>query len=186
MRRRGSLILMEPTLTENLATASVVPACNRAPGAVWTAGLIIPPGPTHRLWPGDFERFWADVVCHCHTPMHPGLLFPALCVVLVLLVVVDCRGDDAWEGLPVHIPGALRMSITDLHHSSHILPDDELIVLCGVAPDGSDVRRALRLLRLRGRDAVCLQGGIRAWVQAGLPTEEHGLRELHRSGAPGG
>ncbi len=56
------------------------------------------------LWPlldeskEEIERFRFEVVCHCHTPMHPGLLFPALCVVLVLLVVVDCRahGRD-WD-----------------------------------------------------------------------------------------
>lgn len=89
------------------------------------------------------------------------------------LVVVDCRSDEAWESLPVHIPGALRMCLVDLYRSYQVLPDDELVVLCGSEPDGADARRACRMLRLRGRQAVCLKGGMKAWVDAGLPTDSH-------------
>jgi rhodanese-related sulfurtransferase len=93
------------------------------------------------------------------------------------LVVVDCRSEEDWAHRPLHIPGALRMSIMDLHRAAHVLPDDELIVLCGAEPDGSDSQRARRLLKQRGRDAVCLAGGLEAWLRAGLPIERHAARQ---------
>jgi rhodanese-related sulfurtransferase len=87
------------------------------------------------------------------------------------LLVVDCRENagDPLEGRA--IPGALPMSLFELAQEGESLPEDELIVLCGTAPDGSDARCAYRLLRLKGRDAVCLKGGLREWVAAGYPTE---------------
>jgi rhodanese-related sulfurtransferase len=87
------------------------------------------------------------------------------------VLIIDCRdgrGDDPYA---VRIPGALAMCFDELVESLHVLPDDELIVLVGCAPDGSDSRRASRLLRTRGRDAVCLQGGLPAWIAGGYPTE---------------
>jgi len=51
--------------------------------------------------------------------------------------------------------------------------DDELIVVCGCAPDGSDARRVCRLLQQRGLSAVCLEGGLQGWLTHGLPTESH-------------
>ncbi len=89
------------------------------------------------------------------------------------LVVVDCREREEWDRLEFHIPGALRMSLRELDAAAHTLPDDELIVLCGCSEDGSDARRALRLLQLRGRNAVCLDGGLQSWVTGGYPTERH-------------
>jgi rhodanese-related sulfurtransferase len=100
------------------------------------------------------------------------------------VVVIDCRGEEAWGAVPEHIPGALRMSLVDLYRSAHVLPDDELIVVCGIEPDGSDSKRACRMLRLRGREAVCLEGGLPAWLDAGLPTERHDGTSLRRAGAP--
>ncbi len=88
------------------------------------------------------------------------------------IVVVDCREDEDWRGFGVHIPGALRMTLAEISQSGQALPDDELIVLCG-AGEGRACRRAYRLLRLCGRDVVCLQGGLEAWVTAGYPTERH-------------
>ena len=87
--------------------------------------------------------------------------------------VVDCRDDDAWNLFELHIPGALHITLRELSEASSFLPDDELIVLAGCEPDGSDARRASRLLRLRGRSAVCLSGGLHAWVHGGYPTERH-------------
>jgi rhodanese-related sulfurtransferase len=87
------------------------------------------------------------------------------------LVVVDCRDPEAWEAQPFNIPGALRMTLAELCEAAHILPDDELIVLCGIHSDNSDSRRAYRVLRVRNRDAVCLNGGLEAWQRAGFPTE---------------
>ena len=88
------------------------------------------------------------------------------------ILVVDCRIEaTAADVNEVQVPGALRMSFNDLSRACHILPDDELIVLCGAAVDHSDARRAYRLLRMRGRNAAILQGGIREWIGRGYLTE---------------
>jgi rhodanese-related sulfurtransferase len=95
------------------------------------------------------------------------------------LLVLDCRDDDDWTGFGVHIPGALRMTVEELAQSAQMLPDDELIVVCGNS-DGKDCRRAYRLLSLSGRDVVCLKGGLAAWVTSGYPTERHFATQLPR------
>ena len=91
------------------------------------------------------------------------------------VLVVDCRdGREGWALDELKIPGALRMSTLELQSAADALPDDELIVLCGVSADGSDVRRAWRILMKANRRAVCLFGGLHAWVSAGYPTERDG------------
>jgi rhodanese-related sulfurtransferase len=95
------------------------------------------------------------------------------------LVVVDCRREsEAADQIPC-VPGALHMPLSELLKEAHILPDDELIVLCGIEPDGSDSRQAYRLLRIKGRDAVCLEGGVAEWLTLGYPTEPY--RRLSRT-----
>lgn len=89
------------------------------------------------------------------------------------LLVVDCRSSEDWRTLPEHIPGALRLEVGELADAVDALPEDELIVLCGCSPDGADIRRALHLLRLKGRAAVCLGGGLLAWRAQGYPIERH-------------
>ncbi len=89
------------------------------------------------------------------------------------VLVLDCRDVDAWTHYGLHIPGALWMPPEEILRDLFILPDDELIVVCGCAPDGSDMRRVCRLLRQAGREAVCLRGGLQAWITSGLPTERH-------------
>ncbi|QSQ16180.1 rhodanese-like domain-containing protein [Myxococcus landrumensis] len=94
------------------------------------------------------------------------------------LLVIDCRTPAEWEHHALHIPGALRMSPGEVALEHRMLPDDELIVLCGGAQDGSDVRRVCRLLRMHGREAVCLEGGLPAWIRGGYPTERHARPQL--------
>lgn len=87
------------------------------------------------------------------------------------ILVLDCRSPD--DIAPdVQIPGALRISLEELAYAAHCLPDDELIVICSLARDGRSWR-ACRMLRLRGLDAVVLEGGLRTWISLGFPTE-HG------------
>jgi rhodanese-related sulfurtransferase len=89
------------------------------------------------------------------------------------VLVLDVRADADWERLPLHVPGALRLSPEELSTALAMLPDDELIILCGTAPAEADARRALNLLRRAGRMARVLAGGLHAWVLGGLPTERH-------------
>lgn len=88
------------------------------------------------------------------------------------LLVLDCRqrgSADPLRGL--QIPGALWISPSELDEALHVLPEDELIVLCGVEADGSDAETAWSLLTQSGRTAVCLDGGLGTWVRQGYPTE---------------
>ena len=89
------------------------------------------------------------------------------------VLVLDVRPDGDWQRHPVHVAGALRLSPEELPASIAMLPDDELIILCGTAPAEADARRALHLLRRSGRMARVLAGGLHAWVLSGLPTERH-------------
>jgi rhodanese-related sulfurtransferase len=86
------------------------------------------------------------------------------------VLVLDCRPEDEWRSLDVQIPGALWISTEELAHAAQSLPDDELIVVYGSARD-IHARRACRMLRLRGFDAVMLDGGLKAWISQGFPTE---------------
>ena len=89
------------------------------------------------------------------------------------VLVLDCRNLEDWARYELHIPGALWMTPEEIIEDLSVLPDDELIIVCGCAPDGSDMTQICRLLRLRGRNAVCLQGGLQEWIDSGLPTERH-------------
>lgn len=89
------------------------------------------------------------------------------------VLVLDCRDVEDWAHHGLHIPGALWMTPEEILQELSMLPDDELIVVCGCSADGADVRRVCRMLRLRGRNAVCLHGGLQAWISSGLPTERH-------------
>jgi rhodanese-related sulfurtransferase len=89
------------------------------------------------------------------------------------VLVLDVRSAADWERLPVHVPGALRLAPEELTTAIEMLPDDELIILCGTAGAESDARRALHLLRRAGRMARVLAGGLHAWILGGLPTERH-------------
>jgi rhodanese-related sulfurtransferase len=89
------------------------------------------------------------------------------------VLVLDVRPEGDWERLPVHVPGALRLGPEELPAAITMLPDDELIVLCGTAGAEADARRASHLLRRSGRTARVLAGGLHAWILGGLPTERH-------------
>lgn len=86
------------------------------------------------------------------------------------VVVVDVRSEEELRNLPMQIPGAIRMSLEDIQAAPWSLPDDELIVLCD-GGDGVFARRASRTLRMAGRRALVLKGGLSAWLHAGFPTE---------------
>jgi rhodanese-related sulfurtransferase len=89
------------------------------------------------------------------------------------VLVLDCRSPDHWEQVEFHIPGALRMTPEEIARDLFILPDDELIVLYGCEDDWEDVCRLCGMLLMRGLHAVCLMGGIQAWMAEGFPTERH-------------
>jgi rhodanese-related sulfurtransferase len=87
------------------------------------------------------------------------------------VLVLDCREPEDWLRCGLHVPGALWMTFEEILRDVAVLPDDELIVVCGCASDGSDARRVFRLLRRLGFNVVCLEGGLQEWLTQGLPTE---------------
>lgn len=96
-------------------------------------------------------------------------------------VVVDCRDEADWLRYPFRIPGALKMTPTEMEEWAHILPEDEQIILVGCAIDGDDLRRARAALVRSGRHPWWLRGGLRAWRRARLPIES-----VHTTGAEPG
>ena len=100
------------------------------------------------------------------------------------VLVLDCRSPQDWEQLEFHIPGALRMTPEEVVQDQGVLPDDELIVLCGCESDVDAVLRLCQLLLLRGRNAVFIPGGIHTWVSEGFPTERHRSRPHVSVNAP--
>ena len=82
------------------------------------------------------------------------------------VVVVDLRDEDGW--LEGHIPGAYRGEGEDPDSALEGVPDDRrLLVVC---EDGE--RSAAMAEGLEGRrEAVVLEGGMRAWLSDGLPSQ---------------
>ncbi|WP_425430118.1 rhodanese-like domain-containing protein [Cystobacter ferrugineus] len=99
------------------------------------------------------------------------------------VLVLDCREPEDWIRYGLHVPGALWMPFEEILRDGAVLPDDELIVVCGCAPDGSDARRVCRLLLRLGFKAVCLEGGLQGWLNQGMPTEIHHASQVMASGA---
>jgi rhodanese-related sulfurtransferase len=69
------------------------------------------------------------------------------------------------------IPGSVRAEGSVLE-SGNELPfgkDDDVVLYCG---SGNSCSRIAQTLRDRGYHTVALDGGYKAWVDAGLPTEE--------------
>jgi tRNA 2-thiocytidine biosynthesis protein TtcA len=68
------------------------------------------------------------------------------------------------------IPGSIRLDGSALEDGSAIPfdRDDEIVLYCG---SGNSCSRVAKTLRERGYRAVALEGGYKAWVDAGFPTE---------------
>ncbi|MBV8154862.1 MAG: rhodanese-like domain-containing protein [Candidatus Eremiobacteraeota bacterium] len=69
------------------------------------------------------------------------------------------------------IPGSIRADGAALETQTS-LPfdaDEDVVLYCG---SGNSCSRVAKTLRDRGYNAVALEGGYKAWVEAGFPTEE--------------
>src|SRR6266540_7529153 len=88
------------------------------------------------------------------------------------LHLLDVRENDEWQAGHIagsqHIPlGELRARLTDV-------PKDRTVL--AVCRSGSRSDAAARGLRTLGYTAENLDGGLMAWVRAGLPIETDGGR----------
>lgn len=78
------------------------------------------------------------------------------------------------------IPGSAQVDGSALE-SGDDLPfgkEEEVVLYCG---SGNSCSRIAKALRDRGYRAVALEGGYRAWVDAGLPTEERSSKTVMRT-----
>lgn len=82
-------------------------------------------------------------------------------------VVLDVRENHEWaEG---HIPGAVHIPLGELlERKSELDPQVHTVVVCHM---GGRSARATAYLVANGHQAVNLDGGMVAWVQAQRPTE---------------
>ncbi len=84
------------------------------------------------------------------------------------VVVVDVRDARAFR--QGHIPGARHASPRDvLQAVRDLAPDTPIVVVC--RSGNQSVGAARRLLRAGFTRVSSMDGGMRAWVQAGLPVE---------------
>ncbi|NLD56302.1 MAG: rhodanese-like domain-containing protein [Burkholderiaceae bacterium] len=81
-------------------------------------------------------------------------------------VIVDVRPSAEYAA--GHLPNARNIAADELAKRAGDLPKGKpVIVVCGT---GNRAGRAASALRAAGRqDVFCLEGGVSAWQQAGLP-----------------
>jgi len=93
-------------------------------------------------------------------------------------VLIDVREPEEWQH--GHIDGSIPATRgfveffadpTSPRHKEGLTPDRRVIVVCA-----SGARAALAALSLKEmgyEDVVVLEGGLKAWTDAGLPINEH-------------
>ena len=81
--------------------------------------------------------------------------------------LVDVRLDYEWEA--GHIAGAQRIEMNDLVAAADSLPKDKPLVF--YCRSGNRSSMPAVAFREAGYDAYNVEGGLLAWVEAGLPIE---------------
>ena len=90
-------------------------------------------------------------------------------------LIVDVRREPAFAAADTLIVGAIRRRPEEVGRWAQYLPVERPVVVYCV--HGHEVsQEAAAALRVEGRDARYLEGGISAWVESGLPTRrKHGV-----------
>jgi rhodanese-related sulfurtransferase len=105
---------------------------------------------------------FADSKAAPFTLFQPAALQDALAANSVILV--DVREPHEYEA--VRIEGAMNLPLSSFDPSA--LPAGEIVLLCGI---GKRSRMAANLCEQAGMPVTGhLEGGISAWMQAGLPV----------------
>lgn len=79
---------------------------------------------------------------------------------------LDVRESD--ELFEARLPDTVHIALAEVPARWSELPDGTVYVLCAA---GARSARAVEYLRAHGVDAVNVDGGIKAWLGAGLPVE---------------
>jgi rhodanese-related sulfurtransferase len=82
-------------------------------------------------------------------------------------VLVDIRPSEAFNA--GHVPQARSLPLSDLEKKAGALPKNKpIIVICDIGRTA--VSAATRLRKLGFTEVVTLDGGLKAWMTAGLPV----------------
>ena len=82
-------------------------------------------------------------------------------------VLVDVRPSEAFNA--GHVPQARNVPLADLEKKAPALPKNKpIIVICDIGR--SAIGAATRLRKLGFTEVVTLDGGLKAWMTAGLPV----------------
>lgn len=79
--------------------------------------------------------------------------------------ILDVREPDEWAA--GHAPGAIHFPLGDLPTRLGDVPQDAPIAV--VCRSGGRSSKAVEWLQREGFDAINVEGGMRAWAQAGKP-----------------
>jgi rhodanese-related sulfurtransferase len=82
---------------------------------------------------------------------------------------LDVRTDEEWEA--GHVAGSVWIPMQEIAARGAELPESPMVVVCR---SGDRSGRVAVALRRAGYDAVNLEGGLLAWVDAGLPLVTDG------------
>ena len=100
-------------------------------------------------------------------PPVPGLDAPrALAAVAIGAVLLDVREQNEWDA--GHAPQALHLPLVHVAASAASLPGGQPILV--VCRSGRRSALAVTQLRHAGLDAVNVEGGMLAWLDAGGPV----------------
>ena len=80
--------------------------------------------------------------------------------------LIDVREQHEYHA--GHVPGAINLPMSTLGDQLHLLPEGEFDVICEV---GGRSARVAQALEARGHEAVNVDGGTRAWIEAGYAVE---------------
>jgi len=84
-------------------------------------------------------------------------------------IFLDVRSHEAFKA--GSIPQSRHVAAADIQSKLNTLPKDKPIIV--VCEQGRDSARVAGMLRKQGyTEAVNLEGGLRAWIQAGMPLSK--------------
>ncbi|MDB5818938.1 MAG: Rhodanese domain protein [Rhizobacter sp.] len=101
-------------------------------------------------------------------------------------LVIDVRTASGLLADPRRVPGSVVINLHDMKAAASDLPQDrEIVLYCNCPNDVSAARGAGILLSLGFQDVHPLEGGLDAWIAAGLPVSTQPLEAAEASNGMG-
>lgn len=87
-------------------------------------------------------------------------------------VVYDVRSHGYYEPNAIRIAGSRRLEPNGIHQFDEFVSAEKLIFLYCTCIREATSARVAEALRKKGVNSVVIEGGLKGWIKAGLPTEE--------------